>query len=79
MSSAKFGYYTQDDGQHVSHYFMGDEPPLEQYILRGNTWKPLPDGFYLMDMIIDGNPEISGPVKSPGVLPPAPDPKIKVP
>ncbi len=44
---------------------MGDEPPLEQYILIDGTWEPLSDGFYLMDMVIDGNPEISGPVRDP--------------
>jgi hypothetical protein len=59
---------------------MGDEPPLEQYILHVGKWTPLVDGFYLMDMIIDGNPEISGPVLDPpeGVPPyepiaPSPD------
>jgi hypothetical protein len=57
--SKKLGYYTQDSGQGVvSHYFMGDDPPLEQFILRGNVWKPLPDPWYLMDMVIDGNPEL---------------------
>ena len=45
-----------------AHDFMGDEPPLEQYILHRGKWEPLGDGYYLMDMIMDGNPEISGPV-----------------
>jgi hypothetical protein len=35
---------------------MGDEPPLEQYMLHGETWEPLVDPWYLMDMIIDGQP-----------------------
>jgi hypothetical protein len=38
--TAKWGYYTRDTGQHVYHYYMGDEPPLEQYRLSGNTWVP---------------------------------------
>jgi hypothetical protein len=54
--SNRVGYYTQDTGQHVYHYFMGDEPPLEQYMLHGETWEPLVDPWYLMDMIIDGQP-----------------------
>jgi hypothetical protein len=26
------------------------------------AWKPLNDGYYLMDMIIDGQPDLTGPV-----------------
>jgi hypothetical protein len=47
------------------HYYMGDEPPLEQYILHGGKWEPLVDGYYLMDLVIDGSPELTGPVKNP--------------
>jgi hypothetical protein len=57
---------------------MGAEPPLEQYILIDGKWEPLSDPWYLMDMVIDGNPELTGPVKDPGVLPPGPT-KIEVP
>jgi hypothetical protein len=64
MAGSKIGYYTQDDGED-RFYFMGDDPPLEQYILRDGAWKPLNDGYYLMDMVIDGNPELTGPVKNP--------------
>jgi hypothetical protein len=65
MATEKLGYYTQDTGQNVYHFYMGDEPPLEQYMLRGGTWVPLDDGWYLMDMIIDGAADLTGPVKSP--------------
>jgi hypothetical protein len=34
MASSRVGYYTQDDGEDRFYYFMGDDPPLEQYILR---------------------------------------------
>jgi hypothetical protein len=61
----KIGYYSQDDGVDHWYYFMGDEPPDEQYILRDGTWKPLVDPWYLMDMIMDGNPEVSGPTVNP--------------
>jgi hypothetical protein len=47
MATEKLGYYTQDTGQNVYHFYMGDEPPLEQYMLRGKTWVPLADGWYL--------------------------------
>jgi hypothetical protein len=33
---------------------MGDEPPLEQYILIDGVWEPLSDPWYLMDMVIEG-------------------------
>jgi hypothetical protein len=65
MASSRVGYYTQDDGEDRFHYYMGDDPPLKQYILRDRVWKPLEDGYYLMNMIIDGNPELTGPVKNP--------------
>jgi hypothetical protein len=65
MASSRVGYYTQDDGEDRFYYFMGDDPPLEQYILRDRVWKPLEDGYYLMDMIIDGQPDLTGPVANP--------------
>ena len=65
MAGSRVGYYTQDDGVDRWHYFMGDDPPLEQYILRDGAWKPLADGYYLMDMIIDGQPDLSGPTVNP--------------
>ena len=65
MAGSKVGYYTRDTGQRVTHFYMGDEPPLEQYLLHDGVWEPLADGYYLMDMIIDGAPDLSGPVKNP--------------
>jgi hypothetical protein len=65
MASSRVGYYAQDDGVDRWHYFMGDEPPDKQYILRDGAWKPLIDPWYLMDMIIDGNPKIAGPTVNP--------------
>jgi len=64
-SSPKIGYYTRDTGRNVYHYYMGAEPPGEQYILRGQTWEPLVDGWSLMDMVIDGTPDLAGPVPDP--------------
>ena len=74
MVDVKLGYYIQDDGEDVFYYFMGAEPPLEQYALRNGVWEPLPvygiyngrlvtlvDGYYLMDKIMDGDPEVDGP------------------
>ena len=63
--NSKVGYYTRDTGQNVYHYFMGDEPPLEQYVLIGDVWLALIDKYYLMDKIIDGDPTVSGPTKYP--------------
>jgi hypothetical protein len=37
MATEKLGYYTQDTGQNVYHFYMGDEPPLEQYTRRSAT------------------------------------------
>jgi hypothetical protein len=31
----------------------------------GGTWEPLSDPWYLMDMVIDGTPDLTGPVKNP--------------
>ena len=61
----KIGYYTRDTGQSVDHFYMGDEPPREQYILINNAWELLSDGWYLMDMVIDGQPDLDGPVENP--------------
>jgi hypothetical protein len=61
----KQGYYTRDTGQNVYPYYMGDEPPLEQYRFNGSQWVPLDDPWHLMDQIIDGSPEISGPTQDP--------------
>ena len=70
----KFGYYTQDTGQSVYHFFMGDEPPEEQYMLHGDKWEPLVDGWYLMDMVINGAPDLTGPVGArPEGVRPAPE------
>jgi hypothetical protein len=65
MASSRVGYYTQDDGEDRFHYFMGDDPPLAQYVLRGKTWEPLPDPWSLMDMVMDGQPDLDGPVANP--------------
>ena len=72
----KFGYYTQDNGQNVYYYYMGAEPPEEQYILRERKWQPLEDGYYLMDLIINGDPDLEGPVPNPPEGAPT-APKIK--
>jgi hypothetical protein len=62
---------TPDTGHgDVYHYYIGDEPPLEQYILHGGKWEPLVDGYYLMDLVIDGSPELTGPVKQVESAPP---------
>lgn len=65
VTAPKLGYYTRDTGTYVAHYFMGDEPPDEQYVLRGEAWRPLSDRWHLMDMVIDGAPDLSGPVRNP--------------
>ena len=60
------GYYVKDTGDgDLYHFFMGDEAPLKQYVLRGDRWEPLPDPWYLMDKVIDGDPEVDGPMKDP--------------
>ena len=41
MAGSKLGYYTEDTGQSVHHYHMGDEPPLEQYRFNGSRWVKL--------------------------------------
>jgi hypothetical protein len=51
----------------------GDEPPDEQYIYLHGVWKPLKNGYHLMDMIIDGQPDLDGPFpNAPEGVPPAP-------
>ena len=66
MVDVQRGYYTEVSGDGTAyHYLMTDEPPLGQYILHGGVWVPLVDGFYLMDKIIDGDPEVTGPVPNP--------------
>jgi hypothetical protein len=64
----KLGYYTQDTGQNVYHFLMADEPPRGQYILRGGVWERLADGWYLMDLLISGAPDLSGPSPTVGRL-----------
>jgi hypothetical protein len=34
-------------------------------VLHGKTWEPLGDPWYLMDMVIDGQPDLTGPVANP--------------
>jgi hypothetical protein len=65
VAPEKLGYYTRATGQSVYHFYMGDEPPLEQYMLRGDKWVPLDDRWYLMDLVNDGTPDLTGPVKTP--------------
>jgi hypothetical protein len=65
MAGSKIGYYRRDTGQSVYDFYMSEEPPLGQFLLRDGTWEPLADGYFLMDMVIDGNPELTGPVKDP--------------
>jgi hypothetical protein len=74
-SEAKFGYYVEDDGTAIYYYFMGKEPPEGQYIykLLNGAWRPLKNGYFLMDMIMDGNPNLTGPTSAPPEgIPPAP-------
>lgn len=60
------GYYTQDYGDgDVTYYFMNDEPPDGQFIFLGGAWRPLIYPFYLADLLMDGNPEVSDPVTDP--------------
>lgn len=73
MVAVKLGYYIRDtgDGDVSYYYFMNQEPPDGQYKFKGGVWKPMIDGYYLMDKIIDGDPDIDGPFDAPpeGVLP----------
>jgi hypothetical protein len=62
---SKLGYYTWDDTVDIFYFFMGDEPPLKQYMFRGQVWEPLIDGWYLMDRVIDGEPGLDGPMPNP--------------
>lgn len=61
--TGKLGYYIQDDGETV--YLMQAEPPEGQFVLHGDVWELLIDPWYLMDMIIDGNPTLSDPMVNP--------------
>jgi hypothetical protein len=62
MAGSKLGYYTRDTGDgNVYYYFMGDEPPLEQYRLNGKIWVPLVDGWSVMDMLMNAQPDLDGP------------------
>jgi hypothetical protein len=66
MVAVELGYYILDTGDgDVYHFLMTDEPPLGQYALRGGAWEPLIDGFYLMDKVIDGDPDVTGPMVHP--------------
>jgi hypothetical protein len=56
----KIGYYTQDDGEDVTHYYMGAEPPQKQYVLReGDHWELLPDPWSITDMNLVGSRSIN--------------------
>jgi hypothetical protein len=57
----KLGYYVQDTGQNVYRFYMGAEPAEGQYIFTGGAWVPLADGWYLMDLLINGSPDLRGP------------------
>lgn len=61
MVDVVLGYYFSGDVV----FYMGGEPPLEQYVFRDAAWQPLPDGFYLMDKLIDGDVDLDGPVPDP--------------
>jgi hypothetical protein len=72
MVKLALGYYRRDTGDgYTCNYFMNSEPPDGQFVLRGDVWLPLPDGFYLADRLLDGDPEFDGPFPDPpaGVLP----------
>jgi hypothetical protein len=73
------GYYTSDSGDGDVHcFFMNGEPPSGQFAFRGGVWQPLEvyglqdgrlvtlvDGYYVMDRIIDGDPDYDGPFDDP--------------
>ena len=65
MVAVKLGYYIRDtgDGDVSYYYFMNQEPPDGQYKFKGGVWKPMIDGYYLMDKIIDGDPGHRRPVR----------------
>jgi hypothetical protein len=57
------GVYVRDIGDgDVCYFLMIDEPPRGQYVLRGDVWVPLPDGFFLMDKLITGDVDTDGPL-----------------
>lgn len=56
------GYYVYEhEAGDESYYYMGTDPPKDQYLLVNGAWEPLTDGWYLMDMIIGGNVNLSSP------------------
>jgi hypothetical protein len=61
MVVVKWGYYSAGD----VWFYLGAEPPAGQYVFRDGAWVPLPDPFYLMDKIIDGDPDVDGPFPDP--------------
>jgi hypothetical protein len=79
MVAVKLGYYIRDTGDgDVRCYYMADEPPDGQFAFRGGAWVPLEvyglldgarvalvDGCYVMDRLIDGDPEFDGPFDDP--------------
>lgn len=71
------GYYVSDPGVpnagEVKVFFMAAEPPDGQYRLDGDQWVEVPDGWYLSDRLIDGDPGLSGPfAEAPNGAPPPP-------
>jgi hypothetical protein len=61
MVNVGLGYYVHGD----SVFWMGKEPPLEQFIFRDGAWQPLHDGFYLIHKIITGDVDTDGPFEDP--------------
>ena len=67
----KIGYYTEDTGPNnddapdVFVFYMASEPPEGQFILINGAWRPLVDPWFLMDKIMDGDPEVGDPTDDP--------------
>jgi hypothetical protein len=77
VAPEKLVYYTRDTGQKRLSLLHGRRTAPGAIQAERQTWVPLNDGWYLMDMIIDRNPELSGPVKNPPQGVPAIKDKIK--
>jgi hypothetical protein len=67
------GYYVYEPyKQEPIVFFMADEPPDGQYRLDNGEWVPLPDGWFISDMLMDGDPALNGPVAEAPAGAPAP-------
>jgi hypothetical protein len=55
----------EDVGGDAIYFLVAGEPPDGQFLLCDGTWKPLTDGFYLMNRLIVGDVDIDGPMADP--------------